>query len=138
MPVVQITPEQWKEIEKQLSCPGGVARLRIDGYDLQFEVRPVKPLRWVIVPFVNGHSRGAWLSRNEDGEWHEEARRFLPLKIRCLFTAAQLAHAGKKLAKELRQKKFEHRAFYWTSFAAMKRHLISNNDSIEYVSVFEP
>jgi hypothetical protein len=130
---MKMTAEQWKEVETQLSWTGGVARLRIDGYDLQFEVRPTKPLRWVIVPFVNGYSRGAWLSRNDAGEWCEEARRFLPLKTRCLFTATELARAGKKLAKELRQKKFEYRSYCWTSFAAMKRHLIANNESIELV-----
>lgn len=130
-----ITPEQWKEIETSLNMPWGRVRLRVDGYDLELQVQQIEPLRFAIIPFVNGWSRGAWLSRNEAGEWCEEARRFLPIKRRCLFSAAQLKRAGKKLAKVWRQKTFEHRSLYWTTFASLKRHLVANNESIELVAL---
>jgi hypothetical protein len=129
-----ITDEQWKEVENKLAAPWGSAGLAVDGYDLRLEVRLIATRRYGIVPFVNGHHRGAWLLRNEVREWPEEARRFLPLRRRCLYTPAQLKRVrSKKVEKALRAQMFEYRSSYWTSFAALKRHLIANNKSIELV-----
>lgn len=128
-----MTPEQWQEIEKKLSHPWGIpVRLRVDGYDLTLAVRARKPLRFVICPFVNGYFRGEWLVHNQAGEWCEEARRFLPLKKRHLFSPARIKRLGKKLGKKL-DKTYEHREPFFTAFAALKRHLIANNESIELV-----
>lgn len=128
-----MTPEQWQEVEKRFRVPWGYAQLRVDGYDLRVEVRAIGPLRYVLVPFVNGWTRGAWLVRNDAGEWCEEARRFLPLKRHRLWTAAQVRRVGKRLAKKmgLLNGHYEVRAGHWTSFGALKRHLIANNESIE-------
>lgn len=125
-----MTPEQWKKIETQLTSPWGNVNLRVDGYDVTFQVQQIKPLRFVITVFVDGYSRAPWLLRSEAGEWCDEARRFLPLKKRCLYNTAQLKRAG-KMAKEFSRQVFEFRNFYWTSFTALKRHLIANNQSIE-------
>lgn len=129
-----ITDDEWKKVEAMLSHPWGGVRLRVDGYDLKLEVRPIERLRYVIVPFVGGFSRGAWMLRDEAGTWHEEARRFLPLRRRCLYTPAQLRRVrNKKVAEKLRAQMFEYRLSYWTSFAALKRHLVANNKLIELV-----
>jgi len=128
-----MTPGQWKEVEAKLNHPWGEARLRVDGYELTLQVQAVAALRYAIIPFVNGFNRGVWLSKNEAGEWCEEARRFLPLKKLYLYNRAKLAKLKlpKTMKEEMASKHIEARGPYWTSFAALKRHLIANNESIE-------
>lgn len=127
--------EQWKEIEGRLSRGWGSVKLQVDGFDLTLEVRPVAPLRFAIMPFVNGVHRGAWYTKNEAGEWCEEARRFLPLKKLFLYRRTKLMKTKlpKKTIEEWASKYVETRGLYWTSFAALKRHLIANNKSIDLV-----
>lgn len=128
-----LTPEQWKKLEISLRIPWGEARLRVDGYELTLQVQQVKPLRYAIVPFVNGFSRGVWLTKKEGEEWCAEARRFLPLKKLYLYSRAKLMKTKlpKKTMEEWASKHIEMRHPYWTSFAALKRHLVANNESIE-------
>lgn len=128
-----LTPEQWKKVELVLRMPWGEARLRVDGFDLTLQVRQVKPLHYAIVPFVNGFHRGTWLTKKEGEEWCEEARRFLPLKKVFLYSRSKLMKTKlpKKKKEELASLHIETRGLYWTSFAALKRHLLANNESIE-------
>ncbi len=135
-----MTPEQWKKLEISLRIPWGEARLRVDGFDLTLQVQQVKPLRYAIVPFVNGFSRGAWLTKKDGEEWREEARRFLPLKKLYLYSRAKLMKTKlpKKTMEEWASKHIETRGICWTSFAALKRHLIANNESIEIAPETQP
>lgn len=133
-----ITDDEWNEIENRLGSPYGSVRMCVDGYVLHLEVRQIKPLKFVIFPFVDGFHKGAWLLQGKDGAWREEARRFLQLKKRPLFPPATLKRARirKSVAKELGMlKSIEHRSPYWTSFAALKRHLIANNQDLHLVSM---
>jgi hypothetical protein len=129
----KLTADQWKRIEASLRNPWGEVKLRVDGYDLTLQVRQVKPLRYAIVPFVNGFNRGVWLTKKKGEEWCEEARRFLPLKKLYLYSKTKLMKTKlpKKTRDEWASKHIEIRGMYWTSFAALKRHLIANNQSIE-------
>lgn len=131
----KLTADQWKKIETSLRIPWGEARLRVDGYELTLQVQQIKPLRYAIVPFVNGFLRGVWLTKTEAGEWCEEARRFLPLKKVFLYSKTKLMKMKlpKKMMHEFSSKHFESRGFYWTSFGPLKRHLIANNESIELI-----
>jgi hypothetical protein len=124
---------EWKKVETTLRLPWGEARLRVDGFDLTLQVQQVKPLRYAIVPFVNGYHRGAWLTKKKGEEWCEEARRFLPLKKVFLYSRTKLMKTKlpKKTMEEWASLHIETRGLYWTSFAALKRHLVANNQSIE-------
>lgn len=130
-----MTPEQWKKVEAQLRNPWGEAKFRVDGFLLTLQVHAIAPLRYGILPYVNGWNRGAWLTKNEAGEWCEEARRFLPLKKLFLYRRAKLMKTKlpKKTMDEWASKYIEARGLYWASFPALKRHLIANNKSINLV-----
>jgi len=126
-----MTAEAWKSVERQLESPWGSVKLRVDGYDLVLQVQQEAPRHFVIMPYVNGRFLGQWLLHTEAGGWHEEARRFLPVTKRRVFRASRLKCVSKRVADELSRKTFECRGYYWSSFAALKRHLIANNTSIE-------
>lgn len=139
-----MTAEQWKQVESTLASPWGSVKLRVDGYDLVLQVQQKKPLHFAITPYINGEFRGEWLGK-QNGAWAEEARRFLPLIRRRLFSAAALRHAakqagrhGKRVVADLRRDTYESRDWAWPSFAALKRHLLAHNTSIELVQKETP
>lgn len=132
-----MTPEQWKQVESALASPWGRVNLRVDGYDLLLQVQQKTPLHFVITPYINGSFRGEWVVKHE-GAWADEARRFLPLIRRRLFRVADLRRAakhsgrgGERVVADLRRATFECRRWSWASFAALKRHLLAHNTSIE-------
>lgn len=49
-----MTPEQWKQIEHDLSFAHGRARIKADGHVITMDVRPEKPLKFVIAVFIDG------------------------------------------------------------------------------------
>ena len=127
-----MTPEQWKIVEQRLIHHYGRTTLLVDGYDLSLVVCAIKPLRYAIIPYVNGELCGKWFTRRA-GESSEEARRFFPLKQRCLYPRAVIQKLGKQAAALARRDVIEYHGVYWTRFTALKRHLIANNKSIELV-----
>lgn len=132
------TPAQWVEIEKALQMPGGHVKLRVDGYALTLAVHHVKPLRYGIGVYIDGRFLWAWILKQE-GEWCEEARRFLPLHRKHLYSAAvrqrfEKAFGKRRAAKDsIMTAMYEWRSMYWTSFRPLKRHLLANNHSIELI-----
>jgi hypothetical protein len=55
-----MTREDWKAVEDKLRWPGASARLRVDGRAVTLQVGRDK-MKMVIMVFVDGFLRGAWL-----------------------------------------------------------------------------
>lgn len=123
--------EQWAALEKELTGFLGRARLRVDGFELMLEVQKLGPLKYCVVPFVNGHWRGKWFLKQEDGQYCEEARRFFPLRSVFLWKKKQRRMIARLMGKEEANKKSEWRVGRWTSIPALRRHLLANNHHIE-------
>jgi hypothetical protein len=136
-----MTPAEWKQVEEALQGVFGAVDLRVDGYEVKLRVLQVKPLRSAIVPYVNGVLRYGWML-----EECEERRRFFQRKVRYLYSAAKRADAAKRaksrhlrnteLGEYLRSSATAHIIEYsphWTSFAALRRHLVKENRSVELV-----
>lgn len=133
-----MTPESWKKVETALQGSFGRAVLVIDGYTVTLEVRQAKALRYVIAVFVNGWMKGEWLMKD-----CEERRRFCCPKQSPLYTPAAKAKLTKGFGKRAiakyfpdADKKFTWYASAWSSFAALKRHLVKNNQSVELQECF--
>lgn len=128
-----MTDEQWQKVANRLATPFMPVHLMVDGYKLTLEVHQEKPLKFVIVPFVNGWSKGEWLINKT-----EEAKRFFRLVKRPVYSPSQKKKLTKGFSKTNLKKYFpdinrsvEYYNSFWPSFAPLKRHLIANNKSIE-------
>lgn len=133
MATTQPTKDEWAQINKRLKVLYSSVFLRVDGYTVTLRLGQVSQFRNAIGVWVNGWFKGEWLINNTD-----EARRFYPLRSKDVCTPAvkkRLVKAfGKKQAATLGAfKKIEHYETYWTSFTALKRHLIANNEHIELI-----
>lgn len=123
---------QWAALEQQLAGAYGQVKLRCDQYELTLQVVPVGARRYEIQPYVNGFWRGIWLSKDKTtGAWPDEAVRFFRPVSRPMHSVRM-----RKLLKKLDGKKYvEARHDYykssWTSFAALRRHLLKHNHTIE-------
>lgn len=134
----QLTKAEWDEVKKHLSTPWGSVDLKIDGYAVTLAVRCSKPLKYVIMVYVDGVSRGEWCK----GE-AEEAKRFCRPVVHALFSPAKKKAALSGLRKKSDiefmadllglHKTFTSWDLCWPSFAPLKRHLLANNKSIELV-----
>lgn len=131
-----MTPRDWKEVEERLAMlySSGV-RLRCDGYEVRLILERVSQFRNAIRVYVGGVFRGKWLLED-----CEERRRFLRPVKRSLHSRRSKA-ALRKIPKRVRRQvglpdpdaKIVCYSFYWTSFKALKAHLIKHNKSIELV-----
>jgi hypothetical protein len=133
-----ITKEQWQQIETELSHSFGRARLTCDGFDVALEVTRIDTLKYGILVFVNGVSKGRWIIED-----CEERRRFLRPVQRFIYTAKMRADlikilGGRRARKAEVERINEKMTFYfsyWTSVTALRRHLEKNNQQVELVSL---
>lgn len=131
-----MTKDEWKRVEEALKSFFSPVYLKADGYDVTLILERVDTYRNMIMVYIGGQFKGKWLTED-----CEERRRFLQKKVRSLLTAKQKA-ALKKLSKK-RQKEFaeSYHTDYeiytpqWSSFGALKKHLISNNENIDLVKI---
>lgn len=132
-----ITKEQWDKVEKDLQSQWKTVTLKCDGYEVSLSLGQVYKMKLGILVRVNGWFKGAWLINKDKPA--EEARRFL--QSRYIY---RYGVKDKKLYKQLGKKymkehsidlgaRMEFKSFYWSSFAALKRHFIKNNKSIELI-----
>jgi len=128
-----MTAEDWKKVENVLCSPYGRAVLAVDGYVLTLEVRATKPLRFVIVFYVDGWMKGEWALKD-----CEERRRFFCPKQSSIHSPRSKAKLKKGFSKRAvakyfpdLDKKFTWHSPAWSSFAPLKRHLVANNKNIE-------
>lgn len=135
-----MTKDQWLEVKSALSTPFGRVKLKVDGYDLALYVEQVKPLKYSIVPYVNGEFKGEWLS----GKFEESKRFMRPVQV-AVFKPAEKARMCKGLSKKLIKeffgdinKTFTSYRWDWPSFDPLRRHLIANNKEIELLEPSSP
>ncbi len=128
------TAEEWKEIEDRLSGFYGTVVLRVDGYKITLQVQRIKVRQYAIMLYVEGVFKGKWL-----GEDCEERRRFCCPRTKFLWSREN-RRLGKKAKQRLKSinidmdKKYIWHTPYWTSFKALKAHLLKNNVNIEYTN----
>ena len=131
-----MTTEEWEKVRKAVEGFYPPTILKIDGYDVSLRMVRIGAYRNAIVLYVGGVFEGKWLAED-----CEERRRFCQKKVRSLLTPkgrTYLKRLSKKRQKEFTEKyhtEYESYSPYWTSFGALKRHLIANNQSIELVKI---
>lgn len=130
-----MTKDEWLQVQDKLSHPWGSVDLTVDGYALALQVRQVKPLKYVIMVYVDGVFKGEWCKGEAD-----EAKRFLRQVKIYLYSPAKQKALLKGLSKTQAKLRAEHFGFdkswshydpCWPSFGPLKSHLIANNKSIE-------
>jgi hypothetical protein len=130
-----MTPQEWQEVEERLKRLYGRVHLQVDQYHLTITLERVSQFRLALVIYIDGIFRFEWITSD-----CEERRRFFRPVKRFFNTPKQRANL-KKMPQWLQKesKLFDPNAqltvYYpdWTSFTALKRHLIKNNTSIELV-----
>lgn len=126
--------EDWIEVERELRHEGGMVRLQCDQYELLLVNCQVKPMRLGFMFYVNDTFSGQWLM--EDCE--ERRRFFRPVKLH-LWNENERKWFRKFSKKALRAAEVDpdvkstSYSYYWTSFAALKRHLMLHNREISRI-----
>lgn len=128
-----MTRDEWNAVRERLSGSFGRVDLVVDGYQLQLTVQRVGPLKYEILPYVNGKFDGSWIVQRTD-----ECIRFMCPKTISLYSRADKARITKGLTKRQVKEWFptldKTSTYYlwgWKSFNSLKRHLLANNKSIE-------
>lgn len=127
--------QDWKEAEKCLHSLYSFVKLKCDGYEVTLALRTISQFKNAILVYVNGVMKGEWMTKD-----CEERRRFFRPVAKSIYSQKQKA-ALKKISKKLRKKygladpeaKYTSYYPYWTSFRALKGHLIKHNRDIELV-----
>lgn len=132
-----MTKEQWKQVENAAVDLYSTVYLKVDGYDVAFKLVRVSAYKNEIAIWVGGVFKGEWLGKD-----CEERRRFCQKRERSLLSAKQKADfkkLPKKQQKDLLNRyhslTYEWYEPYWSSFGALKRHLLANNKSVELVKI---
>ena len=130
----EITPQDWESIKGKLSRLLEPVELQCDEYKVTLVLSPISTYRNAILPYVNGTIRGEWVFND-----CEERRRFFHASTRSLLTPKERSARNKMSKKHLKElqsqgfdidPKFTLYEPYWTSFEALRRHLIRNNRTI--------
>lgn len=132
-----MTKDEWKRAEEALKSFFSPVCLKADGYDVTLILERVGIYKNMIMVYIDGKFQGKWLSED-----CEERRRFCVKRTHSLLNAKEKAsfkELPKKAQKELANKhhNFQYESYspQWTSFGALKKHLISNNEKIELVKI---
>ena len=133
-----MTDKEWKQVEQRLTELYCSVRLKIDGYSVVLTLERVDTYRNKIMVYVNDEFRFIWVTQD-----CEERRRFLQEHKRSTLSRKEAANF-KALPKEVQKELLDsHNMQYysysplWTSFRALKSHLIKNNKSIELETLEE-
>lgn len=128
----------WDDLKAQMASPYGSMKLKCD----QFEVNLVqetdsKSRRWLTAVYVDGYFKGEWTSAVDGEAKHEEARRFLRKVSLAVYTKKEIEGWRKIVGKREADKMAARRIIYfvpsWSSFNSLKKHLLSNNTSIQRI-----
>lgn len=128
----------WGELKTLMASPYGSMKLQCD----QFEVSLVqetdrKSRRWLTAVYVDGYFKGEWTTAVDGEAKHEEARRFLRKVSKALYSKAEIELSRKVFGKREADRRATVRFIYfvpsWTSFNALKKHLLANNASIQRI-----
>ena len=127
-----MTPQEWKEVQAALELLYTPVNLNCDGYKVTLALMRTNQFRNAIRIYINGVIKGKWYI--EDCE--ERRRFFRPITKSMLSpkSKAALKKLSKKRKLELETEyKYTYYVPEWNSFAALKRHFIKNNNSIELI-----
>lgn len=132
--------DDWKKAQTALTSMFGAVTLKVDDYEVALMLQRISTYKNAIVVYVGGKFNYEWLEKD-----CEERRRFCCRRERSLMSAKQKAAWNKMSKKSLKllarqyklglDKKYEFFLPYWTSFGALKAHLIKHNASIELISI---
>jgi hypothetical protein len=138
------TPEEWKEIEKELSTIYKTVELTIDDYKITLRLSQVGKLKLAIIVYVNG-----WIKAEYWRNDCEERRRFYH-RSTIYIHRKKFRDAFSKLSKKMSRSKIakatglrpdvnvnatmEVYAPYWGSFRLLKAHLVKSNENIEWTN----
>jgi hypothetical protein len=130
-----MTKEEWVKAQEALKSLYHTVYLKVDGYDVALMLQRVSTYKNAISIYIGGVFKGVWLMDD-----CEERRRFVPKKEQYLLSSRQRAEIKKKYTKRMQKlldvdRKYTTYQPAWSSFGALKRHLIANNKSIELVSI---
>jgi hypothetical protein len=128
--------EDWDALKAQMASPWGSMTLKCDQFVLTLQQGACgKSRSWSTNVYVDGVFKGEWM-RSDDGEpKHEESRRFMRKVGRALHSKKEVEVYrklwGKREADKVAAKKWFHFDPSWKSFNSLKKHLLTNNTSIE-------
>lgn len=132
-----MTKEEWKRVEETLKGFYHTVYLKVDGYDVAICLERVGVYKNMIMIYIGGQFQGKWLAAD-----CEERRRFCQRKMHSLLNAKEKASFRKfpkRVQKELAEKhhNFQCESYspQWSSFGALKKHLIANNQSVELMKI---
>lgn len=132
-----MTKEEWKRTEDALKSFFSPVCLKVDGYNVTLILERVGIYKNMIMVYIDGKWQGKWLTED-----CEERCRFCQKKTRSLLTAKEKMairklskKAQKELANEHHNFQYESYSPQWTSFGALKKHLISNNEKIKLIKI---
>lgn len=91
-----MTPQEWKDIERELAHPHSYVKLHADGHDLTLAVERGKGLRYVVAVYIDGKIQ--W-GRTTRPEADAVERKFWRARRVYLYSAKQRAHAAAQAAK---------------------------------------
>jgi len=131
---MKLTTEQKAHLIKELSSPWGVVVLNCDGDRITLSVQEEKPLKFVVVVYVNGWFKGEWMLA--DKPVHEQ--RYMRKAVRPLWSASYKAKMEKAWGKRYVKKHYSGTMtlFYstWSSGKAAIAHLVKVCESIEILA----
>ena len=127
-----MTTEEWSRVRKALTQLGNIVTMKIDGYKVQVQLERISTYRNAIAIYVDGTFKGKWLTED-----CEERRRFIQMRKKSLWTPKKLKELGisKKEQKKWLAEKYVYYQPTWTSFGALRGHLIGNNENIELMKI---
>ena len=132
-----MTKDEWKQAEESLKSFYSPVRVKADDYDITLVLERVGPYKNMIMMYINGQFQGKWLADD-----CEERRRFMQKKVRSLLSQKQKADfkkLTKRQQKELNERyhnlNFETYSPQWSSFGALKKHLIANNQNLTLIKI---
>ena len=132
-----MSKDGWVQVQEALKSLYSIVKLKIDDYEVTLSLVRVSTYKLAIAIYVGGMFKGIWLTED-----CEERRRFVRKTEKSLMSPKQKAEFDKfpkRMQKEFARKynnmKYDFYSSVWTSFGALKKHLIENNKNIELVSI---
>jgi hypothetical protein len=126
----QITPEQWKEIDKEMNSLFGRVELFCDGFTITIKyISGNKPTDLQLATYVNGSIKGEWFCKYGKDNEPTEAK-FYPIKSTYAYPAKsrkmfeKLSKKDQKAALKYHDpySKVQYRNFFFGSMRSLKKH----------------
>lgn len=131
------TTEQWREIGQRLSVMYDTVYLDCDGFLVALTLRRVGEMRLAITVYVNGWFKAKWLGLASNQEPSEEGRRFFQERTASVYSGKTKNAIRRAFGKKESERKVSYRSGFWSSFNSLRRHLVTNNDSIVLLDLAE-